>query len=104
MTTLAIRLNEKKPERIAEAIAQLQQGRSNAHGTVTLAVSPATTTTVTAPTCAAGSQVNITATSANGANIARTADFYIVAGNESFVIHHGASVNTDMNFTWSING
>ena len=102
MTTVAIRGKETNPQRIIQAIRDLQQGRSNAHGTFTLTGDgSATSLQVSAPTCAAGSQVNITATTANAAAISGV---YVVAANGSFTVHHATTNNSDCTFTWSING
>jgi hypothetical protein len=81
-------INESDPRRVNHTIRQITEGRSNAHGTFTLAVSPATSTTVTATTCGAGSHVSITPTNANAAALAAVS---VVAGNGQFVVTHTAS-------------
>jgi hypothetical protein len=104
MTTRPIRRDEPDLKRICEAIEQLQQGRSNAHGTLTLTDDGvATTTTVSAPTCSEFSHVNITPTNANAANAIQTTDVYVTPGNGSFVVTHAASA-LSRTFTYSING
>jgi hypothetical protein len=104
MTIRPIRREERDPRRINEAIEQLMQGRSNAHGSFALTDDGvATSTVVTAPTCASASDVNITPTNANAANAIRTTDLYVVAGNGSFTVHHAASA-LSRTFTYSING
>jgi hypothetical protein len=104
---MAIRVpsrEETNPKRIIEAIEQLAQGRSNAHGTFTLtADGVATSTVVTAPTCGSASHVNITPTNANAANAIRTTDLYVVAANGSFTVHHAASA-LSRTFSYSVNG
>ena len=104
MSTRPLRREEKDPRRICEAIEQLQQGRSNAHGTASLTDDgAATTTVVVAPTCSANSHVNLSPTNDNAANAIRTTDLYWVAGNGSFTVHHAASALA-RTFTYSING
>lgn len=104
MTTRPLRRNETDPRRICEAVEQLQQGRSNAHGSFVLdSGGVATTTTVSAPTCSSNSHVNITPTNADAANAIRTTDLYVTPGDGSFVVTHAASALT-RNFTYSING
>lgn len=104
MSTRPLRREEMNLKEICSAVAQLQQGRSNAHGSFTLDDDGvATSTAVTAPTCSANSHVNITATNANGGNKMRTADFYVVADNGSFTVHHAATA-LSCTYTYSING
>lgn len=104
MTATPLRREERDPNRINEAIQQLQQGRSNAHGSFSLTSdNVATSTVVTAITCADASHVNLTPTNANAANMIRTADVYVVAGNKSFTVYHAAT-NLSCTFTYSING
>lgn len=103
MSTISIRGNETSVPRIVQAIRDLQQGRSNAHGTFTLTGNGAATSlAVTAETCASGSHVNVTATTANAA--ALMTGLYVVAANGSFTVHHATTNNSDCTFTWSING
>lgn len=104
MTTTPIGRNERQPERIADAIIKLQQGRSNAHGSFTLAVSPATSTVVTAPNCAQDSHVSITPTTANAANLQRTSDLYVTAQNGQFTVTHAADANVDNSYSYAIQG
>lgn len=101
MSTRPLRREETDLRRICEAVEQLQQGRSNAHGSFTLTDDGvATTTTVLAPTCGSGSHVNITPTTADAAALGA---LRVVAGNGSFVVHHATTVNT-CSYTYSING
>ena len=102
MTTRAIRNTETSLQRICEAIAQLQQGRSNAHGKVTLPVSPATSVVVSAPTCSDASDVNITPLTLNAGSVW---PIWVVPGNGSFTIYWSpATANSDCTFSWSVNG
>lgn len=101
MTTRPLRRDEHDLRRVCEAVEQLQQGRSNAHGSFTLTDDGvATTTTVVAPTCASASHVNITPTTADAAALGV---LRVVADNGSFVVHHATTVAT-CSYTYSING
>lgn len=104
MPTPPIARNEKAPERITRAIEELQQGRSNAHGTVTLDTDPATSTVVQTKNCGDGSHVDLTPTTANAAALAGGGTIYIVAAKGSFTIHHVADANNDNTFTYAIQG
>lgn len=103
MTTEPLNRMEKNLTRICDAIAQLQQGRSNSHGSFTLGTG-VTSTVVTSRTCSTGTDVSVTPLTANAGNIIRTADFWIVPGNGSFTVHHANTANADCNFTYSVNG
>jgi len=87
-------LSEKDPLRIASAIRSLAEGRSNAPVTATLAAS-ATTTTVPAVNCAAGSVVLAIPMSSTAAG---TTGLWIEAGNGEFTVHHNSSAATDRLF------
>jgi hypothetical protein len=101
MSTRPLRREEHDLKRICEAVEQLQQGRSNAHGVFTLEDDGvAVTTTVIALTCGAGSHVNITPTTADAAALGV---LRVVAGNGSFVVHHATTTDT-CSYTYSING
>jgi|GEM_PF-2734588 len=103
MTTNALRGGETNQQRINDAIRDLQQGRSNAHGSFTLTGNGAATNlVVTAETCAAGSQINVTPKTANAA--ALMTGLYIVAANKLFTVNHATTSNSDCIFTWSMNG
>jgi hypothetical protein len=103
MTTLPIRKDERDIMRVSEAVSQLQQGRSNAHGTFTLNDGE-TSTTVTAPTCSENSCVNVMPKTAHAAASCQDETFYIVPGNGSFVVHHTSTAEVDCDFHYSING
>jgi hypothetical protein len=101
MSTRPLRREENDLKRICEAVEQLQQGRSNAHGTFTLTDDGvATTTTVSAPTCSEFSHVNITPTTADAAALGV---LRVVAAGGSFTVHHTATALT-CSYTYSING
>lgn len=87
-----------------QAIQQLSAGRSNAVGSVTLAIS-ATSTTVSDQNCAAGTTPILTATTANAA--AALATTYIpkaTIANGSFVIQHASNTQADRTFLYALYG
>jgi hypothetical protein len=105
MTITVPGLNETDLKKINQAIQQLSAGRSNAVGVVTLAVSPATSTTVTDRNCAAGTVPILVPTTANAA--AAQATNYIpkvTIGNGSFVIQHASSAQVDRTFIYALHG
>ena len=80
---------------INRAIRDLAAGRSNATGTVTLAVAPATSTTVTAPNIGYGSIPYLTPMNAAAATEAASGSLYVSpASMGSFVIHHSSSAGS----------
>ena len=84
--------------RIVFAVRQLMEGRSNATGTLTLAAG-ATTTTVAAVNCGAGSIVFLMPQTANAAAAAATT--YVQPGNVSagqFTVSHANAASTDRTF------
>jgi hypothetical protein len=100
MSGIAISPQEKDVFKIVFAIRQLMEGRSNATGSVTLTPS-ATTTTVTAPTCAAGSAIFLFPKTANAAGAIATT--YVLAGNVSagqFIVTHANAGSADRTFWW----
>jgi hypothetical protein len=94
-------LDEKDPNKLIMSLQQLASGRSNAVGTVTC--STGATTTVTDANCAAGSKVQLTASSSNAA-AASTSTWFSSASNGSFVIAHTVASTTDRTFAYSIHG
>jgi len=104
MAGLTLSPAEKDLFKIVLAIRQLMEGRSNAVGTVTLTAG-AVTTTVTAPTCAVGSQVFLFPQTANAAGALATtyirpAD--VTAGQ--FIVTHANAGTTDRTFSYEIRG
>jgi len=96
--TFSVSTQEKDLSRFALAIQQTQAGRMNAAGTVTL-VANATTTTVSAPNCAAGSSVFLMPTTADAAAEFKNGTLYISAvANRSFTITHANNAQTDRTF------
>jgi hypothetical protein len=94
---------EKDTYRIVRAVRELFEGRSNAVGEFTLAVSPATTTMVTAQNCGAGSKVMLCPKSASAA--AGLASTYIATvNNGSFVVTHASSAASDRTFLYAALG
>ena len=84
--------------RVASAVRQLAQGRSNAVGQVTLAAG-ATTTTVNAVLCASESFVWLSPLTANAA--AALADTYVSSvNNGTFTLTHANNAQTDRTFAY----
>jgi hypothetical protein len=89
---------------IIQAVRELIRGRTNAHGTVTLAAS-ATTTTISdksASNITASSAIALTPTTANAAAALTTT--YVTAGKKQFVVTHANNAQLDRTFTWSAKG
>lgn len=96
MTVLSVSSVDTSLPKFALALQQLAAGRSNATGRVTLTPN-ATSTTVSAINCAAGSAVFLFQTSANAA--AALATTYVGAvANRSFTLIHASSAQTDRTF------
>ncbi len=96
---------EKDTFKLADAINQLGQGRTNSTGTVTLSSTGATSTTVSAATCGAGSIVHLSPQTANAATANQTA--YVASTDVTkgqFIIHHSSSTTTDRVFGWHVVG
>lgn len=105
MSVIVPGLNEKDPVAFARAIQQLASGRSNAVGTVTLAVAPATSTTVVDGNCGDSTVPILTPTTANAA--AAQATTYVPTAtitNGSFVIQHSSSAASDRKFLYALQG
>src|ERR1041385_5077059 len=98
MTVRVVDRNEKDLTKLTLAINELASGRSNATGTFTLA-SGATTTGVTAPTCAAGSVPILVPTTANAAAEIGNGTLYVGAiGKGNFTVTHANNAQTDRTF------
>jgi hypothetical protein len=92
-------LNERDLTKYAISLQQLASGRSNGVGTVTC--STLSSTTVTDANCAAGSRVQLTASSSNAA----AATVWVTsASNGSFVIGHTVASSTDRTFNYAVIG
>ncbi len=91
-------------KKIVLSIQQLAAGRSNAVGTVTLALSAATTV-VTDKNCAAGSVILFMPTTANAAAEIGNGTMYVSAvANGSFTITHANSAVAGRTFLYAIHG
>jgi hypothetical protein len=99
---MTVSTNETDLTKINRAIQQLEQGRLNVAGSCTLTPG-ATTTTVKAPNCGAGSQVLLTAKTANAAAALATSYLSAVA-NGSFTISHASNAQTDRSFGYACLG
>lgn len=98
-------LNETNLKTIIRTIQQLCAGRSNAVGVVTLAVAPATSTTVSDSNCGDNTTPILTPTTANAA--AAQATTYIPTAtitNGAFVIQHASSAASDRKFLYALHG
>lgn len=85
---------------IVTAINQLIQGRSNATGTVTLAVAPATTTVVTKTDIPADAAVFLSPTTAS----AQATTWRVTVQAGQFTITHAADAAVDRTFRWLVIG
>lgn len=104
MSGINLSPGERDIGRLNQAIRQLMQGRDNASGVVTLTANAATTT-VTAPNCAAGSDVIMQAKSASAATEVGNGTIYVSAvANGSFTITHANSAVADRSFFWTARG
>ena len=88
--------------RIVAAVRALCEGRSNAVGSFTLTAS-ATTTTVTAPTCGAGSKIMFAPETANAAAALATT-YFGTPVQGSVVITHANASSSDRVFRYSVIG
>lgn len=100
MSVLVPGISDTDPMRLANAIRQLAEGRSNAVGTLTLTPS-ATSTTVKATNCAPTSIVLLTAQTANAAT---ATGVYVIAGKGEFTVHHNSSAAIDRTFGFETRG
>lgn len=93
---MSVSTNEADQTKINRAIQQLEQGRLNVGGTCTL-TALAASTVVKAANCGAGSQIQLTAKTANAA--AALATTYVSAvANGSFTITHASNSQVDKTF------
>lgn len=100
MSSINITRDERDPARLAAAIVELAQGRSNAVGRVTLRANNATTV-VPAENCGEGSIPLLIPMSANaGAEIGNGTLHVSAVANGSFTITHANNAQTDRNFGW----
>jgi hypothetical protein len=98
--TAALSPSETQPFRIVNAVRQLIAGRSNAAGSASLAAGAASTT-VTAPNCAASSQVFLFPKTAHAAaELAGGACWISAVANGSFTIAHANNAQADRTFAY----
>jgi hypothetical protein len=86
--------------KINQALEQIDQGRLNCVGTVTL-VAGATSTTVTAPTVAPGTVIKLSPQTADAAAALLTT--FVTQANTfagSFIVTHAVGGSTDRVFGW----
>lgn len=102
MAGLTLQPGEKDLRKIVDVVRQLTEGKSNAVGTFTLAVSPATTTTVQAPTCSPTSVILPSALTADAAAALGAMSF--TPGMAQFVVTHAASALSDRTFGYLVAG
>lgn len=100
MTAYVLSPDEKDQRKVNTAINQLAQGRSNAAGTVTLAVSAASTT-VAAQNCGTGSVVLYSPLTAHAAaEIGNGTIFVSAVAKGSFTLTHANNTQNDRTFGW----
>lgn len=100
---MAIQLqrSERDLQRIVDAIIQLVTGRQNSVGDVTLAVAPATTTTVSFPNASKDCRIFLSPQTANAAAALATA--FIKRSDQqlgSFTITHASAASTDRTYSF----
>lgn len=101
MAGLTVNPGEKNPRLVADTVRQVTEGKNNAVGTVTLNAN-ATTTTVTAPSCAPTSVVLLMPQTQDAANDMATTS--IVASSGQFTITHANNARVDRTFGWVVLG
>jgi hypothetical protein len=98
MSSYVVARDEKDLKKFALAIQQLAEGRLNATGACTLAAS-ASSTTVAAPNCAAGSVVLLSPRTAHAAAELAAGTLYVSAvALGSFTLAHANNAQTDRSF------
>jgi len=98
MSAYVLARDERDLKKFALAIQQLAQGRSNATGACTLAAS-ASSTTVAAQNCGAGSVVLLSPRTAHAAAEVAAGTCYISAvALGSFTVTHANNAQTDRTF------
>ena len=96
---------DRTNQRLVSAVINMAKGRSLAVGTVTLAVSPATTTTVSFENCSENSHVFLTPKTANAAAEVGGGTLYVSSvSNGSFTLTHSASASNDRTFGFAVFG
>lgn len=95
MAVLTVNTNEKDPQRLAAALRQLAEGRSNAVGACTFSAN-ANSTLVTAPNCSVSSFVLLMPTTTHAGW--HQSQYSIVPANGSFRVIHKSNTFTDSTF------
>jgi hypothetical protein len=104
MTGYSVSTQETDPKKLATAIQALYQGRTNAAGVVTLAVSAASTV-VNAPTCTPSCAVLLFPKTADAAAELKNGTIYVSAvGMKSFTITHANNAQVDRTFSYVVLG
>lgn len=104
MSGINLSPEERQIWRIVNAVIQINQGRNDAGGTVTLRANQ-TTTVVEAPNCGKDSRVKLTPNTSNAAAALGTT--YIKRGDVvagGFTITHASAASTDRDFWWEATG
>jgi hypothetical protein len=100
----ALSLKERNSDVVNQAINQLQQGRDNASGTVTLAGGIATTTVVPAVNCSPTSGVQLTPITADAAAAIATTYISAVLKGQFTITHVADNVHLDRTFFYRVHG
>lgn len=99
-----LQLSDTNLQRIVQSVRELWQGRSNAGGQFTCAISVATTT-VTAPNCGATSRIFLTARHINAAAEVGNGTIYVSAvAQGEFTVTHANSATVNRTFDYEIKG
>lgn len=101
MASINVSSSEKDPRRLADAIRQLVEGKSNAVGKFTLTAN-ATSTVVQSPTCSPSSFVFLSPITQNASNDMATTS--IVCGMSSFTVTHANNARVDRTFGYVVLG
>jgi hypothetical protein len=100
MTAYVLSPDEQDRRKVNTAINQLAQGRSNAAGTVTLAVNQASTA-VTAQNCGVGSVILLSALTPHAAAEIGNGTIWVSAvAKGSFTLGHANNAQNDRTFGW----
>jgi hypothetical protein len=98
-------LTETNLPRLIQSIRDLFAGRSNATGTFTLDVAPATSTVVSATNCGPGAQpIPVPRTASAAAEYGGGTMYVSSVGNGTFTVVHAASAAADRTFGYAAIG
>lgn len=107
MTVYVPGTEETDLKKVIRSVQQLGSGRSNAHGTVTLTVSVATTVVTVSQTglITPSSTVLLGPTTAAAAAEQASGNLYVSSiGTDTFTITHTNSVTAGRTFRWAVHG